>query len=143
MHEDSIELLNEIDSGCFMAINSFQQLEEYEMPQGLFEIVSKYKSKHNEIQKEASKLLHEYHETDKQPGMMASAMSWLTTEMKMMMHEDGSQITKIIMNGCNMGIQQIGEKRNQHPNASDEAKKLAQKLIKTEENLLSDVKEFL
>ena len=126
-----------------MAINSFQQLEEYEMPQGLFEIVSIYKAKHDELQKEASRLLHEYQETDKQPGMMASAMSWLTTEMKMMMREDGTQITKIIMNGCNMGIQQIGEKLSQHQNASDEAKKLAHKLIETEENLLSDVKEYL
>lgn len=143
MHEDTIELLKEIDSGCLMAINSFQQLEEYEMPQGLFEIVSKYKAKHDEMQKEASKLLHEYQETDKQPGMMASAMSRMTTEMKMMMREDGTQITKLIMNGCNMGIQQIGEKMHHYKNASEEAKKLAQKLIKTEENLLSDVKEYL
>jgi len=143
MHEDSIELLKEIDSGCLMAINSFQQLEEYEMPQGLFEIISKYKAKHDEVQKEASKLLHESQETDKQPGMMASAMSWLTTEMKMMMREDGTQITKIIMNGCNMGIQQKGEKLSHYNNASDEAKKLAKKLIKTEEELLSDVKEYL
>ena len=108
MHEDSIDLLKEIDTGCFMAINSFQQLEEYEMPQGLFEIISEYKTKHDEIQKEASRLLHSYEETDKQPGMMVSAMSWLTTEMKMMMREDGTQIAKIIMNGCNMGIQKIG-----------------------------------
>ena len=143
MHEDSIELLKEIDSGCLMAINSFQQLEEYEMPQELFKIVSQYKTKHDEIQKEASRLLHNYHQTDKQPGMMASAMSWLNTEMKMMMHEDGTQITKIIMNGCNMGIQQIGEKLSQCTNASDEVKKLAQKLIETEDNLFSDVIDYL
>lgn len=139
----SIELLKEIDSGCFMAINSFQQLEEYEMPQGLFQVVSKYKAKHDELQKEASRLLHEYDETDKQPGMMASAMSKMTTDLKMMMHEDATQITKIIMNGCNMGIQQIGEKMNKYEAASDEAKNLAKKLIKVEEDLLSDVKEYL
>lgn len=143
MHEESIELLKEIDTGCFMAINSFQQLEEYEMPQGLFEIVSKYKAKHDEIQKEASRLLHEYEETDKQPGMMASAMSWLTTEMKMMMREDGTQITKIIMNGCNMGTQQISEKMHKLKNASDEVRKLAEKLIKTEETLWSEIREYL
>ena len=143
MNEETIELLKEIDSGCLMAINSFQQLEEYQMPQGLYELVSKYKIKHDEIQKEASKLLHECHETDKQPGMMASVMSWMTTEMKMMIREDGTQVTKIIMNGCNMGIQQIGEKMHHYENASDEAKKLAEKLIKTEENLLSEIKEYL
>lgn len=143
MNNETIELLKEIDSGCLMAVNSLQQLEEYQMPQGLFKIVSNYKAKHDEIQKEASKLLHEYQETDKQPGVMASAMSWMTTEMKMMMREDGTQITKIIMNGCNMGIQQIGEKMHHYEKASEDAKKLAQKLIKTEEELLSDVKEYL
>lgn len=143
MHEETIELLKEVDSGCLMAINSFQQLEEYQMPQGLYELIAKYKSKHAEIQKEASKFLHEYNETDKQPGMMASAMSWMTTEMKMMVREDGTQITKIIMNGCNMGIQQIGEKMHHYENASEESKKLADKLIKTEEELLSEIKEYL
>ena len=143
MHEDSITLLKEVDSGCLMAINSFQQLEEYEMPEGLFQIISKYKAKHDELQKEASQLLHEHHETDKQPGMMASAMSWLTTEMKMMMREDSTQICKIIMNGCNMGIQKIGEKLNQHDQASEEAKKVTQQLIQIEEELMSEVKEYL
>ena len=143
MHEDSITLLKEVDSGCLMAINSFQQLEEYEMPEGLFQIISKYKAKHDELQKEASQLLHECHETDKQPGMMASAMSWITTEMKMMMREDSTQITKIIMNGCNMGIQKIGEKINQYDQASEDARKLGRKLIKVEEELMSEVKEFL
>ena len=75
--------------------------------------------------------------------MMASAMSWFTTEMKMMMREDSTQICKIIMNGCNMGIQKIGEKLNQHDQASEEAKKVTQKLIKIEEELMSEVKEYL
>ena len=143
MNEESIELLKEIDSGCLMALNSFQQLEEYQMPQGLYELITKSKSKHAEIQKEASKLLHENNETDKQPGLMASTMSWMTTELKMMVREDGTQVTKIIMNGCNMGIQQIAEKTHKFENASDEAKKLAEKLIKTEEELWSDIKDYL
>ena len=143
MNQETIELLKEIDSGCLMALNSFQQLEEYQMPQGLYELITKSKSKHAEIQKEASKLLHENNETDKQPGMMASAMSWLTTEMKMMVREDGTQITKIIMNGCNMGTQQICEKMHKLENASDEAKKLAEKLIKTEEVLWTEIKDYL
>ena len=55
---------------------------------------------------------------------MASTMSWLTTEIKMMMHNEGSQIAKIVMNGCNMGIQSIGENLTKYKTASEEAKKL-------------------
>lgn len=61
----------------------------------------------------------------------------------MMMREDSTQITKIIMNGCNMGIQKIGEKINQYDQASEDARKLGRKLIKVEEELMSEVKEFL
>lgn len=143
MNEDTIQLLKEIDSGCLMAINSFHQLEEYDMPKELSNLIIKYEEKHDVLQKEASKMLHQNQQTDKQPGIMASTMSWLTTEMKMMMHNDSVQIVKIMMNGCNMGIQTIGEDIGKYEKASEEAVKLAKKLIKIEEEFISDLAEFL
>ena len=74
---------------------------------------------------------------------MASAMSWLTTEMKLMIHENTSEISKNIMNGCNMGIQSIREQMSKYKTASEEAVKLANKLIKLEEDMFSDAKEFI
>ena len=143
MNEDSIQLLKEIDSGCLMAINSFHQLEEYEMPKELYNILLKYEEKHDVLQKEASRLLHQNQESDKQPGMMASAMSWLTTEMKMMMRSDSIQISKLIMNGCNMGIQTISENIGKYGTASEETVKLAKKLVKIEEELIAELAEFV
>lgn len=143
MNEDSIQLLKEIDSGCFMAINSLHQMEEYDMPKEQHDMLTKYVGKHDELQKEASTLLHQNDEADKQPGMMASAMSWLTTEIKMMLHDDSTQIAKIIMNGCNMGIQSIREHMSQYKEASDEVVKLAEKLIKVEENMFKEAEAFI
>lgn len=48
-----------------------------------------------------------------------------------------------MMDGCNMGMQTMGEKMSQFPQASKEAGALAKKLMKTEEEFLSEVKEFL
>ncbi len=143
MNEDSIQLLKEVDSGCLMAINSFHQLEEYEMPRELYDIILKYEEKHDVLQKEASKQLHKNQECDKQPGMIASAMSWITTEMKMMMRNDSVQIAKIIMNGCNMGIQTISENIGKYTAASEESVKLAKKLVKIEEELIAELAEFV
>lgn len=143
MNEDTIQLLKEIDSGCLMAINSLHQMEEYEMSKEQQDMLVRYVGRHDDLQKEASTLLHRNHETDKQPGMMASAMSWLTTEMKMMMHNEGSQIAKIMMNGCNMGIQTIKENMTKYKTASEEAVKLAQKLIKVEEEMFKDAQAFI
>jgi len=143
MNEDTIQLLKEIDSGCLMAINSLHQMEEYEMSKEQHEMLTRYVGRHDDLQKEASMLLIRNNETDKQPGLMASAMSWLTTEMKMMMHNEGSQIAKIMMNGCNMGIQTIKENITKYKTASEEAVKLAQKLIKVEEEMFKDAQAFI
>ena len=143
MNEDSIQLVKEVDSGCLMAINSLHQMEEYEIPQAQHDMITRYIAKHDELQKEASRMLHQNNETDKQPGMMASAMSWLTTEMKLMIHDNTSEISKIMMNGCNMGIQSIREQMSKYKGACEDAVKLAEKLIKIEENMFSDAKEFI
>ena len=143
MNEDTIHLLKEVDSGCLMAMDSLRQMKEYEMDTKEKEMLTNYIEKHDELQKEASALLHANNEPDKTPGVMASTMSWLTTEIKMMMHNEGSQIAKIVMNGCNMGIQSIGENLTKCKTASEEAKKLTRKLINVEKDLFSDAIAFL
>ena len=74
---------------------------------------------------------------------MASAFSWLSTEMKMMFKDDNTKIAKIMMNGCNMGIQSISEDINKYSNASSESVSLAKKLVKAEENFMRDLERFL
>ena len=143
METDTVKLLEEIDRGCEMAENSFRQILQYSMEDRLAGVIKKYQKKHEEIQKEASGLLHEQGGRDKNPNPITEAMSWITTEMKMMLKKDGTQIAKLIMDGCNMGMQTMGEKMSQFPQASKEAGALAKKLMKTEEEFLSEVKEFL
>ena len=116
---------------------------EYSMKDGLSQTLEKYKEAHEKLQQEASEMLKEHGEPDKQPSLMASAMSWTTTEMKMFMRDDNTQIAKIMMNGCNMGIQTIGEDISKYQQASKEAVQLAEKLIDLEERFASDIKEFL
>lgn len=67
----------------------------------------------------------------------------LSTEMKMMFKDDNNQIAKIMMNGCNMGIQSISEDINKYSNASSESVSLAKKLVKAEENFMRDLERFL
>lgn len=143
MEENTVKLLEEIQLGCFMAENTFDQLEEYELRESLEELLQKYRKKHGEIRKEASELLHQHGEQDKKPGPMAEAMSWITTEMRMMGKNNGAQAAKLMMNGCNMGIQTISEKLNDMPDASKEAQALGRKLIKMEEELMAEMKQFL
>ena len=80
---------------------------------------------------------------EKEPGMMASAFSKMTTEMKLMMKDDSSQVAKLVMDGCNMGIQTLGGYINEYKNASGQSMNLARDIVRTEESLMKDVQKFL
>ncbi|MCI9379967.1 MAG: hypothetical protein HFG88_02840 [Dorea sp.] len=143
MEEQTVVLLKECNAGCKMAINSMERLKEYVKNASLNELLEEYKKQHRELEEESARLLEESGETQKQPDLMASAFSWLTTELKMMVQDDSTQIAKILMNGCNMGIQSVSECMNKCPKASHAGMSVAKKLVKCEEKLMEDVKKFL
>lgn len=143
MNEDSIKLIKEVSSGAKMAINSFHQLQEYIKDDDLFEVVNESLKKHEDIEEAAKKILMDAGEEEKEPGLMASAMSWTTTELKLLLKADNKQISEIIMDGCNMGIKGISEKMNGFADASSESRHLANRLVEDEEKLIKKLREYL
>lgn len=143
MSEDTMKLLEECNSGCKMGINSMNQVSEYVEDDKLKQVIDEYRKKHVELEDKSSKMLQECGKPEKEPGVMASAFSWLTAEMKLMIQDDGTQIAKLLMNGCNMGIQKITEHRHEYAGASKEADQLAADLVDMEENFMRELKAFL
>ena len=62
---------------------------------------------------------------------------------QVMLHDDSSQIAKLLMDGCNMGIQSIGKFLNEYEEASSESRSLAKKLLHMDEQLMKELKPFL
>lgn len=140
---DTVRLLGEVDYGCKMAINSMNRISDYGMDQKLSHVIDHYKYKHLELQKHAADLLRQNGASQKDPGMMVSTMAKVTTEVKMFMRDDNTQVAKILMDGCNMGIQSISEHINQYKQASKESVGLAKSLVRAEEDFMCDLKQFL
>ena len=136
-------LLEECNSGCKMAIRSMDQVLEYVVDEKLEQVIETCKYAHEQLEEESGKLLEECGKEEKEPGMIATAFSWISTETKLVMKNSDNQIAKVLMDGCNMGIQSIGEYMNEYTGASEEAKKIAKKLVKLEEDFMSDLKKFL
>lgn len=143
MQEDTRRLLQECNSGCKMAINSMQQIQDYVTDEGLAMLIRESTESHEKLEDESTRLLEENGAYEKEPGVMASAMSWLTTEMKMLVKRSDTEVAKIMMDGCNMGIQSIVAKTHLYKNASEESKKLAERLVKEEEDFMKKLKEYL
>ena len=136
-------LLEECNSGCKMAIRSMDQVLEYVEDEKLEQVIETCKHAHEQIEEKSGKLLEECGKEEKEPGAIATAFSWISTETKLVMKNSDSQIAKVLMDGCNMGIQSLSEYRNEYTGASVEAKKIAEKLISLEEDFMSGLKKFL
>lgn len=143
MDVETKRLLEECNSGCKMAIKSMNQVLEYAKDTKQTELIEHFKEKHEQLEKESADLLLEAGREEKEPGAMASAMSWFTTEMKMMKEDDSHQIAKLMMDGCNMGIQSICEYKNKYQQATGKAKAVAENLVQVEEDFFQEMKQFL
>lgn len=143
MASQTVELLKECNSGCKMAINSMNQIMEYVRNEEQADVIRSYKKKHQGLEDEIGEQLTLNGAREEEPGLMASAMSWLSTEMKMSLRNDSNQVAKIMMDGCNMGIQSVSEYMNKYSAASKESLQLAKDLIKTEEDFMEEMKQFL
>ena len=137
MEEQTLHILNECSSGCKMAIHSMQQVLEYVENEKLEQVIMAAERKHKEIAARTAKALTCYGEKGKKPGAAAETFARLTTEMKMLIRDDSSQIAKI------MGIQSIMEVLNENPEADRESKNIAGDLVKAEEHFADELKAFL
>ena len=65
------------------------------------------------------------------------------TDIKLLVNKDDSQVAKLAMDGCNMGIQSLSEFINKYEDASSESIAIAKKIVKAEEQFMQELKEFL
>ena len=144
MDNSTKKLLEECSVGCKMGIESMEQVQHHVTDAGIAGVIEKYCSRHKELEAEVSKMLLRAGQPEKEPGVMVSTFSWMTTGVKMMTGEDeNKQAVKIIMNGCNMGIQSVCGFMNQYSGASKSSMELAEKIVKTEEKFREELKAFL
>lgn len=143
MDEDTRKLLSECNSGCKMAINSIDQIQEYIHEEKLDKLISEFRTKQEELEQQSTELLEKYQGEEKEPGVFAVAMSWFQTEVKMLINDDSTQVAKLLMNGCNMGIQSICKYQREYSGASAESKRLAEKIVALNEDFMKALEEFL
>ena len=90
-----------------MAVSSIQQILEFTQDSALQKILNKYIEQHTHLQQTAESQLSADGFEPKDPGMLASAFSWFTTEIKLGMNSDNSEIAKVLIDGCSMGIKTL------------------------------------
>lgn len=143
MDEQTRKLLEECSIGCKMAVNSLSQVEDYIKDSNLKDLVGSYISKHKDLEAQTADALQNSGNSPKDPGALSSTFAWFTTEIKLTFNDDNTQIAKLLMDGCNMGIKTLGERLNTLNQADASARSLARKIIKEEQNLMKELQAYL
>ena len=143
IHEDTIKLLKECDSGIKMGVNSINEVLPNVKSEKLKAYLIKCKSEHEKLGSEMESLLNEYHDEGKEPNPIISGMSWMKTNVKMMMDKSDETIADLMTDGCNMGVKSLNKYLNQYEAADEQAKNITKDLIRIEDDLVKEVRAYL
>lgn len=141
--QDTIRLLRECDAGVKMGVASIDDVLDYVSDEEFKKLLTHCKEEHIELNDKVQKLLEEYHDDGKDPNPMAKSMSWMKTNMKLVMHESDQTIADLMTDGCNMGVKSLHKYLNQYKAADEKSKDIAKKLINIEEKLTVDIRSYL
>ncbi len=143
IEQDTIKLLRECDAGIKMGISSIDDVIDYVKSDKLKKDLEASKAEHKKLDSELQELLDRYRDDGKEPNPMAKGMSWLKTNMKLVMNESDHTIADLITEGSNMGVKSLNKYLNQYVAADEKSKDICKRLINLEEDLVIQMRQFL
>lgn len=142
-NNDTIKLLNECNAGIKMGVQGINEVIDETKNKQLLDVLNKYLQDHKKLGDKTHEYLNRFHDSDKEPNPIATAMSWVKINFKMLQGNKDEQIADVMTDGCNMGIKSIARYLNKYPTALPEIKELVADIIELEENFALDLRRFL
>ncbi|MBE5922588.1 MAG: hypothetical protein E7269_07535 [Lachnospiraceae bacterium] len=140
---DTIRLLRECDAGIKMGVSAIDEVLDYVHDDELRRQLQSNKKDHEVLKVELQAALDRFGDDGKEPNIMAKGMSWMKTNMKLVMDESDEMVADLITDGCNMGVKSLTKYLNQYKAADEDSKRIAKKLIQLEEQLALEMRKFL
>ena len=88
-------------------------------------------------------LLDNYGDDGKEPNPIAKGMSWLKTNIKLVVNESDNTIAALMTDGADMGVKSLSKYLNEYAAADEKSKDICKKLIALEDELSTNMREFL
>lgn len=143
IEQDTIKLLRECDAGIQMGVDSIDDVLNKVRSEKMRECLSQCKKEHQELDAEVQELLEKYRDDGKDPNPIAKGMSWMKTNMKMAMDDSDATIADLMVDGCDMGVKSLSRYLNQYEAADEVSKDICKRLIKLEEKLGKQMRDYL
>ena len=140
---DSIKLLRECDAGITMGVTSIDEVLSYVKNPTFRKLLTECRNKHEKLREEIQMLLLASQDDGKDPNPIAKSMSWMKTNVKLVMDQSDETIADLMTDGCNMGVKTLHRYLNQYQGAEEKTKDIAKRLINLEEKLTVDIRAYL
>ena len=141
--EDTIRLLQECDVGTQMGYDSLSEVCGNVKDPGFKKRLESTIAEHEALKAEVQTILNTSGAAGKSPNPIAKGMSWLKTNAELLANPTDGKVADLVIDGCNMGVKTICRDLNQYADADESAKALAKKLIRCEESLAMDIRQYL
>lgn len=143
VEQDTIKLLRECDAGVKMGVESINEVIDYVHSDKLRKRLNRCRDEHDKLDREIQEQLDKFHDEGKDPNPIAKGMSWMKTNMKLVINESDNTIADLMTDGCNMGVKSLNKYLNEYKAADEVSKDITKRLINLEEELAVDIREFL
>ena len=143
IEQDTIKLLRECDAGIKMGVSSIDEVLDHVKDGKFRQLLYDCKSKHETLDSELQQLLDQYHDEGKEPNALIQGMSWMKSNVMMSMTPNDATIADLMTDGCNMGVKSLHRYLNQYRAADENAKNMARRLSRLEEQLAVDMRGYL
>ena len=143
IEQDTIRLLRECDAGVKVGVSSIDDVLDYVKSDRLKQYLKDCKIAHQKLETEIQENLDRFDDDGKEPNPIAKGMSWMKTNIKLIMHESDQTIADLMTDGCDMGVKSLSKYLNQYKTADEVSKDIAKRLIALEESLGKEIRGYL
>ena len=143
IEQDTVKLLRECDAGIKMGIASIDDVMTHVESSDLKQKLTHCKQEHDQLKSEVQQLLDQYGDEGKNPNPIAKGMSWMKTTVKLGMEDTDATIADLMTDGCNMAVKSLNRYLNQYKAADEVSKDITKRLINLEQQLTTDMRQYL
>ena len=143
IQNDTVKLLRECDAGIKMGVASINDVIDGISNRKFRNCLSECRREHKVLENEVNDLLGQYGDEGKEPNFMAKSRSHMKTEMKMGWDSSDATAADLLTDGCNMGVKSLNRYLNQYKAADEVSKDIAKRLINLEQQLSTDIRQYL
>ncbi len=143
MEDNTQYILNEVNKGIKMGMDSISTISEKVQSQDLKNDLKFQYDKYNEILNQVNNELSKFGEFPKELNPTQKAMGWMAIEWNTMNDKSDSKISEMMLQGTNMGIIEGVKLLNNNPDAPKQTKNILNEFIKFQENTVEQLKKYL